>query len=61
MLDSLISGEIPSSELAVKPFSAATEQDSVLLEERPCGPERPGTAASLASGMRSGMQDRPDK
>lgn len=44
MLDSLISGEIPSSELAVKPLSAVTEQDSVLLEERPRGPGRPSTA-----------------
>lgn len=50
MLDSLISGEIPSSELAVKPLSAVTEQDSVLLEERPCGPERPRTACEPGLG-----------
>lgn len=50
MLDSLIPGEIPSSELAVKPLGAVTEQDSVLLEEQPYGPGRPSAVCEPGLG-----------
>ena len=58
MLDSLISGEIPSSELVAKLLGARAEQHSVLLEGRPRGPAHPRAACRpgpACSRMQAGL------